>query len=225
MNKDEELVKVFLRLNGYFLVDNFIVHNGEADLTDCREKIIPQLTETDLLGMRMPFQIENTGDLTIANYEKLILDNGLIDLVIIESKTGKENRPNSTWKSIEKIENIKYLIRFFGITNSIEEIDKISTCLLTNYNCNWNNYSIRYIIVAESVNTHYSEKGITYIPIEEILDFIVQIRGECWINKNMGIASHHSQWNPFMNRIFEIANDQTIEPEQRKKMIREYIRE
>ena len=112
MNKDEELVKVFLRLNGYFLVDNFIVHNGEADLTDCREKIIPQLTETDLLGMRMPFQIENTGDLTIANYEKLILDNGLIDLVIIESKTGKENRPNSTWKSIEKIENIKYLIRF-----------------------------------------------------------------------------------------------------------------
>jgi len=225
MNKDEELVKIFLRLNGYFLVDNFIVHNGDADLTNCREKIIPQLTETDMLGIRMPFQAENTGDLTIANYDKLILKNGLIDLVIVESKTGNKNRPNSTWKNIKKIENIKYLIRFFGITNDEDEIEKLSTCLLVNYNCEWKNYSIRYIIVSENINPHYSGKGITYITIEEIIDFIVKIRGECWINKNMGIASYHSQWNPFMNRIFEIANDQRINTNQRKKLIREYVKE
>ena len=48
MNKDEELVKVFFRLNGYFLVDNFIVHNGVADLSNCKNKIIHQSTETDL---------------------------------------------------------------------------------------------------------------------------------------------------------------------------------
>ncbi|MFA4852220.1 MAG: hypothetical protein WC599_06850 [Bacteroidales bacterium] len=222
MNKYEELVKLFFRLNGYFLVDNFIIHNGNADLSNSKDKIIPQSTETDLLGIRMPFQNEKTGKLDIANYEKLILKNNLMDLVVVESKTGKENKPNPTWKDSSKIENIKYLVRFFGVTDKDEVIEKISNNLIKRYKYQWDNYSIRYIIVAEKKNKHYSDNGITYFTIEEILDFIIKTRGECWINTNMGIASHHQQWNAFMNKIFEIANMVVIAVE-RKKLIREYL--
>ena len=228
MNKSEELVKIFLRLNGYFIVDNFIIHNGHADLSNSKNKIIPQSTEIDLLGIRMPYQNEKTGKLYIANYKHLILSDNLIDLVIVESKTGKENRPNPTWRNNDCIDNIKYIIRFFGITDKEDVIEEISKNLIERYQYKWNNdYYFRYIIVAENKNEYYLKKGVTYFTIEEILDFIVQTRGECWLNANMGVASHHQQWNIFMNKIFEIANDNDKYStfNLKKKMIREYIEE
>ncbi|MFA8451947.1 MAG: hypothetical protein ACEPOW_14725 [Bacteroidales bacterium] len=225
MNKSEELVKAFLRLNGYFIVDNFIIHNGAADLSNSRDKIIPQSTETDLLGIRMPFQKEFTGKLDIANYGSLVLDNDLIDLVIVESKTGKENKPNKTWKNPSKTDNIKYMLRFFGITGDENIIEEIANQLISNYTCTWDNYSIRYIIVSENINSHYSGKGVTYFTIDEIINFIITVRGECWINANMGVASHHQQWNPFLNEIFEIANNQSSTQEEKQIRIKEYIEE
>ncbi len=222
MNKFEEIVKVFMRLNGYFLVDNFIVHNGNANLPNCQQ-IIPQLTETDLLGIRLPHQQEIAGNLLIENFDSLILDNNLIDLIIIETKSGNSNKPNSTWKDVAKIENVKYLLRFFGFSNDSKVIDSIASALLSNYVCNWENYSIRFIMVSENPNKYYSDKGIKYLTFDSIIDFIIKVRGECWININMGIASHHSQWNPFMNHIFDIANDVEKTDVQRKELILNYL--
>ena len=225
INKYEELVKSFLRLNGYFVVENFILHDGNANIADSQKKIIPQSTETDILAVRFPFQNEHTGQLHVANYENLILTSELIDLVIVESKSGNANKPNQTWKDNSKIENIKYIIRFFGITNEVKIIEEIANELIKKYECKWKNYSIRYIIISETKNMHYSGKGIKYVTIEEVLDFIVKVRGECWINANMGIASHHQQWNLFMKHIFEIANEENKSVDIKKRNIRKYMEE
>jgi hypothetical protein len=225
MNKNEELVKVFLRLNGYFSVDNFIIHDGNSEILTNGDTVIPQSTETDLLGIRMPFQNERTGQLHIANYPNLILNNELIDLIIVESKSGVSNKPNRTWKNDLRIDNIKYLVRFFGVTEDENVINEIANNLIQNYQYVWNNYSFRYIIVSEDVNEHYSNRGVTYFKIDEVLNFIVDTRGECWSNANMGIASQHQQWHPFMNKLFDIANRVNLSTEDKKTLIREYIDE
>jgi len=223
MEKSEELVKLFLRLNGYFVVENFIIHDGNSKDIDSINKIIPQLTETDMLGIRLPFQNEKTGDLHIANHKKIVLNKPLIDLIIIESKTGTTNKPNKTWKNDSRIDNIKYIIRFFGLTDNALIIEEISKNLITKYNYDWGDYSIRFIIVSESENEYYSKKGVTYITIDEILNFIIETRGKSWINANMGIASQHQQWSIFMNKIFIIANKKGISNDDKKLLIRKYV--
>lgn len=222
MSKSEELVSLFFRLNGYFLVENFIIHSGNENINYSKSNKVPQLTETDLLGIRLPFQKEFVGILNISNFENLVLNSDLIDLVIVESKTGNTNKPNSTWKNQDKIANIEYIIRFFGITNDPETISKISRILIKAYKVEWNNYSIRYIIVSENINPDYAKKGITYITINYVLDFIINIRGACWNKLNLGIASQHQQWSPFMKEIFKIANNLEC-PDEKKILIREFI--
>lgn len=219
MNKYEELTKTFLRLNGYFTIDNFIVHNGDADISNSYKKVIPQSTEIDILAVRFPFQKEQSGKLLIVNDRNLILKKDLIDLVIVESKSQNENKPNSTFT----IKNIKYILHFFGFTDDENYIDTISNELYEKYSSIWQNYSIRYIITSETINKHYADKGLQYILIDDIIDFIIHIRSECWFNEGMGVSSYHKQWNCFMNDVFKILNQATLTPEEKKLQIKDYL--
>src|SRR5712691_7382685 len=98
MDKYERFVASYLRLNGYFTVPNFIVHAG-----DDPERILAgrvgNLTETDILGIRMPYSREVTGKLHTANHAALI-DGARekFDIVIAEVKSGDDNRPNRVWR-------------------------------------------------------------------------------------------------------------------------------
>jgi len=44
---------------------------------------------------------------------------------------------------------------------------------------------------------------------EDLVRFLVSVRGECWVTANIGVASVHDQWNPLIKEVFEIANDQS----------------
>lgn len=224
-NKYEKLSSLFLRLNGYFLVDNFIVHAGDDTTKITQDGVISQHTEIDTLGVRMPYQKEISGDLHIINHEDLILDNDKIDFVIIESKSGKSNKPNRTWRSHDKINTIKYILKFFGIFRTEEEINVASEELLNNFSVSRNNFQFRFIVISEARNKHYSEKGIKYITYDSIIDFIVRIRGGCWIETEIGITSYHGQWDGFMKKIFELANNFDISEEERRQSIRRYLNE
>jgi hypothetical protein len=219
MNKYEELSKTYLRLNGYFIIDNYIVHNGGADISNSYKKIIPESTELDILGVRFPFQKEQSDKLLIKNDENLILQSNMIDFVIIESKSKNSNKPNSTWS----LENINYILRFFGFTADENVINEIAITLKEKYSCTWNNYSIRYIITSENANDYYVDKGLQYITIDTILNFIIKIRGNCWFDEKIAVSSDHHQWNDFMNIVFKIANDQSKNSEEKKNAIIKYL--
>ena len=118
----EILAAWYLRFNGYFIVENFIVHAADAPEHNAGGVIVNH-TETDLLGMRRLYSREVTGGMEIKNNLKLI--NGtspLTDYLIAEVKTGKSNKPNSTWRD-KKLKNICYVLRFMGIVETENKID------------------------------------------------------------------------------------------------------
>jgi len=93
----ETLAKWYLRFNGYFLVENFIVHAGD-DPNRISNGKVGNHTETDVLAVRHIFSREITGDLPIENDPQIINQAATkIDFVIAEVKTGNQNKPNKLW--------------------------------------------------------------------------------------------------------------------------------
>ena len=116
--KAEILSKWYLRLNGYFIVDNFVVHNPLL----ISKGIISNSTETDILAIRHRHSREIAGALHIANDTELLdSTDSAIDFVIAEVKTGNEDRPNKVWRDNNQ-EAIAYIIRFAGFIEAEEQI-------------------------------------------------------------------------------------------------------
>ncbi len=113
----ERFVRWYLRFNGYFTIENFIIHNPER----ISDGLVGNYTESDILAVRMPYSTEVVGQLRIGNHGVLTLGAaGRHDLVIAEVKSKKDNQPNDTWKldheSLpDRFTPIEYTLRFFGI--------------------------------------------------------------------------------------------------------------
>lgn len=212
-NKAEILAKWYLRFNGYFLVENYIIHAAE-DKSRISRGAIGNHTETDILGIRHKFSKEVTGILEIENDENLLANNEYkIDHVIVEVKTGNKNTPNKVWQK-KKIDPIKYMVRFSGFVPSEAEIDKIAEALLETslYEDPNHNYISRFIIISESkVNEHWNQ--VTNILFSDIYSFLIDVRGNCWIEEKIGRYSIHYQWHPLINKIFTVINNDTLDRE------------
>lgn len=79
----ERFVRWYLRFNGFFTIENFYVHNPQKVY---REHVGDD-TETDILGIRMPYSGEIAGPVRIANHEPLVAGaNGRLDIVVAEVK-------------------------------------------------------------------------------------------------------------------------------------------
>jgi len=106
----EALVALYLRLNGYFCITNYLYHRTKEDAEGLR-------AESDLLALRVPHQVERLEDGTEqANDTTLILptSDGRIDCLIAEVKerTIEFNRPvckPEGWKIIADA------VRMFGV--------------------------------------------------------------------------------------------------------------
>src|ERR1700735_2320519 len=94
MSSHEILVRWYLRFNGYFGVENFILHEPTA------EGIAPG-GEFDILAVRFPFSQERAG-FKIQNDEKLVdkeaNEKGVVDFVIAEVKSGNHASLNKLWR-------------------------------------------------------------------------------------------------------------------------------
>jgi hypothetical protein len=214
--KLEEFTRWFLRFNGYFSIENFIVHAADDPMRISGGVVAPH-TETDTLAIRMPYSKEITGRLKIANYTPLVEgSDGRMDVIIAESKSGGENRPNKVWREKEQ-RAVEYITRFVGLCETEEEIGKVSCGLLSKYFYENERARYRYIIFSEEPNAHYRDKGIGYMTYEDLVRFLVSVRGECWVTANIGVASVHDQWNPLIKEVFEIANDQSRPIDERRK--------
>ena len=72
--KGEMFVRWYLRFNGYFSIENFVVHDAGSQprITRGGGKI-PQRTECDLLGVRLPYSKEVVPQLCMADHLELTL--------------------------------------------------------------------------------------------------------------------------------------------------------
>ena len=219
-DKFERFVRWFLRFNGYFGVENFIVHAGD-DPSRISDGIVAPYTETDILAVRMPHSCEIAGPVTMATYGPLVGGSeDQTDVVIAEAKTG-EAKPNRVWREGDT-ETIKYMARFIGLWKSEAELQEVASHLASRYRWEAPGVRVRYIVFCVEPNQHYASRGVTYLNLYHMLRFFVRERGECWLRANLGVASAHYQWDPVINRILEIANDAILPLEEKcRSCIRE----
>jgi len=147
----ETLAKWYLRFNGYFIVDNFIVHAGD-DINRISGNIVGNHTETDILAIRHKFSKEITGVLHIQNDPKIITpQNNLIDFIIAEVKTGGQNRPNKLWIE-KKLPVIEYVLRFAGFIETEEIISQVAIQLSEKgiYHDTDKKYTVRLVLISET---------------------------------------------------------------------------
>jgi hypothetical protein len=64
-----EFVRWYLRFNGYFSIEAFVVHAADKDK---KFGTIPQHTECDLLSIRLPYSRELSADLCMANDPQIV---------------------------------------------------------------------------------------------------------------------------------------------------------
>lgn len=204
-NKYERFVASYLRLNGYFTVPNFIVP-AAGDPARISDGTVGNYTETDIIAIRMPHSREVAGKLHVAN-DPLLIDgaNGKADVVVAEVKSGNDNKPNRPWLGSNAKEVGTYIARFVGLHRD-DEVQTVGGTLATACRFEDERCRFRYIIFAIQPNAHYQQQGVSYITFEQAISFIVEVRGQCWMDKNIGVASSHHQRDDLLIEVFAIAN-------------------
>lgn len=169
----EDLVNLFLRLNGY-LTTGLVIHSSAFGKNQ---------TEIDIVAIRFPYH--NQDDRIVECSEYLEIPNDTIDIIISEVKSGKEQIQFN--RSLTENKNsIEKLIKWIGVIET-EEIESVVNALYDilkpkdvntpdNFNCHIiqtkiGNYSIRPIIF--SLDRPKAKRNQTrFVSGQIILDFI-----------------------------------------------------
>ena len=202
-----EFVRWYLRFNGYFSIEAFVVHAAKKG-TKFAGTTIPQQTECDLLSIRLPYSRELSADLCMAN-DPQIVDGGhnKVDILICEVKSGKDNKPNPIWRHASTHQDmVQYIVRFCGILPDSNVFADACKQLSHKYVFNGKSARIRYVIFAQTPSQDHIKRGVTYVTFRSMVEFLVSIRGQSWTGAKLGVASRHQQWPEFVKRIFDIAN-------------------
>jgi hypothetical protein len=204
-NNYERFATAYLRLNGYFTVPNFIVLAAD-DSTRISNGIVGNYTEADIIGIRLPHSREVTGGLDIRNHDLLVDGaSGMTDVVVAEAKSGNEDRPNKVWLGPHAEHVARYIARFVGLHEE-SALQSVGHSLGTAFRFTDERSRFRYVLFAESPNTYYAGRGVSYITYEQAIHFIVEVRGPCWIESQIGVVSAHHQWDDLLVAIFKVAN-------------------
>jgi hypothetical protein len=210
----EELVRWYLRFNGFLCIENFVIHEPAPDAD-----VVPQGGEIDTLAVRFPFSHEVTH---AAPQKQMIRDERLnaekesvIDFVIAEVKSGDRIRLNSIWRRANPEQDkarIEYMLRWLGPFRDQATIELVAEKLRTEVRAHHANYSVRLILFAKRDAPQGLPEGITVITFEQIMRFIVESRANCWIQLGVGTRSRHPQWSELVNMLWAVAG-----PERRLK--------
>lgn len=209
-----EFVQWYLRFNGYFSIENFIVHEADTP-KKIKGGVVPEMTECDIIGVRLPYSIEVADSLCMANHAPLVDGSvGKIDIVLGEIKTGKDNSPNKIWiNASQHREMIEYIVRFCGAIPDGDGFVAACRDLSRNYIYEDEHLRIRYMLFCNEEHDRHKKRGVSYITHRSIVDFLIGTRGQSWTGTGIGVASRHQQWSPLIKDLFAIANDQSLLPE------------
>ncbi len=115
------------------------------------------------------------------------------------------------------------MMRFIGLFDE-PETKRVAIELLSHYRVESPNWRVRYIVFAYKPNESYQKLGVQYMTFDHMARFLVEVRGQCWIETGIGVASSHPQWDPLMKEVFAIANNQSIPCEERQAQMLALLR-
>lgn len=122
-NYAEELAYWYLRLNGFFLIENFVIHKEPKEFEGIKHR-----ADADLLAVRFPYVSEQIGEEELKPDTEFLLktfDCGKTLGLIIEVKSGED------WDKLNIFEDdkrMKYALKRFGFILS-EEVDALASNL------------------------------------------------------------------------------------------------
>jgi hypothetical protein len=167
MNYAEEFAYWYLRLNGFFTITNFVLHNKHGD--------------TDILGIRPPNAAE------FVNGKRLKEDDVLLALfgksgcniyrdyacIIAEVKGGKNPVSQKEIREKFDLETIKYALKRIGLFK-LSEVDKAAEALnKAKYLTLENAFSTHKILFAHEDVFRSKEDGtFSFVSIEQMVKFI-----------------------------------------------------
>lgn len=113
LNSSEEVSYWYLRLNGFFILDNFVIHKSDD---------IKFTSDADLIAIRNPFVFEEIGGQEYDWDNDLFepVDDGVIIGVICQVKGGAIGN-----KPLFSKEHISYCINRMGFVEEVDEIVEI----------------------------------------------------------------------------------------------------
>jgi hypothetical protein len=218
MDSYEILVRWYLRFNGFFSVENFIIHEPVSDGNRAGG-------ETDIIAVRFPYSREEVMEgFTIPNDGKLFdqeaSEKKLTEFIIAEVKSGDSPRSNlnKVWTKSDKLylDRIAYLIRWMGMFDNEDTIYKVATELKDEYRCQEDRYLIRLIYFAKEKKSHIKKLGIPQITFADIFEFIYRLRTPSFKTQGLGVRSPHTQWHPLIKQVWEIGNPESPYDDEKK---------
>ncbi len=105
MDNIEQLVHLYLRLNGFFTIANYLVHNPK------------EWTDVDVYGVRFPYKSESVEGDRLADDDSLQLSDAKIEVILAEIGRSKADF-NDSW---HKTERMKYVLDFLGFFDSDDQ--------------------------------------------------------------------------------------------------------
>ena len=145
-----------------------------------------------------------------------------MDVVIAEPKSRNENRPNRVWRAGTPNPAISYIVRFMGL-HPDGEIQSVANALATTFRFEDLRSRFRYVLFSNQPNDHYAARGVTYIKYRDAARFIVEVRGQSWIEAAIGVASVPQQWDDMLIEVFRIANAHQRSIEERTDDIEAFL--
>jgi|SRR5579872_326818 len=174
----EALVGLYLRLNGYFCIRNYLQHRTAGFGLE---------TESDVLAMRMPYQAEVLGDGRLQpNDEDFVFPERYptMDCIVAEVKESSVefNRP---LRGVDGVQRISAALRMFGMFppeaftlegTAAKMADELHKKITANV---WSEYpracvpeqrvSVRLLVFAPDTAKHAKERA--HIDVQHVLDF------------------------------------------------------
>jgi hypothetical protein len=209
----EAIVELYMRLNGYFCIRNYLHHRfGEFGLD----------TESDLLAVRMPHQHELLEDGRQPNDTTLVLCGKEVDCVIVEVKEPSVEF-NARVRGHDGARLIGAALRMFGVfpeasfdnggaaLSMEQELHRqvtenrwpnVPTTISTEHNV-----SVRMIVFAPAAAKHASERA--HFDLQHVLDFVRRRMrpGEpCARYRDPAVPSA-SPWRGDTRRIVEVLDE------------------
>ncbi|MBZ5608952.1 MAG: hypothetical protein LAP38_11885 [Acidobacteriia bacterium] len=178
MSSLEAVAEWFLRLNGFFTVQNFVVHPVNT------EEGSQQRTDADVLGFRFPKRQEIVSGEPLVDHPAF-QDARLPTFVIAEVKAGR-CRLNGPWSRAEE-GNVTNVLRSFGMM-SATSLDAISKAFYENGRFQADDLDARLLCFGADRSRDLSE-GVLQFTWEEIFGFIFDRYQAFWRAKRQ-----NQQW-------------------------------
>lgn len=157
MNYGEKLAYWYLRLNGFFLIENFVIH---------RTKDIDYSSDIDVMAVRFPFVYEEIGGKPDDWDQKLLknLNPQKVTGIICEVKTGEYDE-----RELFRSHYLNYGINRFGFIPNLS--DYISQIIDESvFDIPDSNFQVAKLFVANDIPK--KRKDFIYVSIPEIRDFL-----------------------------------------------------